>query len=245
METEADADAERQSPIPVPASSRAPPPRTPHPFRSPIPPGYTLRYFAPFCYSPRGASPSALRSRELRDAVKRSDSSTLAALAESTVTLARLLSPDLLEGNLAVIPVPPHLPQLTQGPPTPAQILARELHRVGIGTALWPVLYRRSAIAKSAWSRPSSRPDFVEHCQSLRVAHLPPPAERLLLVDDVITRGRTLLAAAAVLHRAHPRARLQALALLRTEGMSGDIDAIAAPVAGVIRYVVGDAFRSP
>jgi hypothetical protein len=66
-----------------------------------------------------------------------------------------------------------------------------------------------------------------------------------LLVDDFVTRGRTLLASAAVLQRAFPRVQLQALALIRTEGVSSDIDAIAAPVIGVIRYVVGDAFRSP
>lgn len=220
-------------------------PQTSRPFRSPIPAGYTLQYFAPFCYSPRGTSPIALRSRELRDAVKRSDSSTLAYLTESTVTLAKLLAPDLLDGDLAVIPVPAHLPQLTLAPATPAQVLARALHRAGVGTIVWPALYRRCAIAKSAWSRPSSRPDFLEHYASLRLNSHTPPTRHLLLVDDFVTRGRTLLAAAAVLHRAFPRARIQALALIRTEGVSSDIDAIAAPVKGVIRYVVGDAYRSP
>jgi hypothetical protein len=229
----------------IPLSPVGSPPRAPHPFRSPIPTGYTLQYFSPFCYSPRGRSPIALRSRELLAAVKRSDSSTLAYLAKSTVTLAELLTPDLLMGDLALIPLPPHQPQLTLGLPTAAQALAHELHRGGVGTVVWPTLYRRTAIAKSAWSRPSSRPDFQQHVQSLRLASLTLPAQRLLLIDDVVTRGRTLLSAAATLHRAFPRAHIQALALIRTEGVSSDIDAIAAPVNGVIRYVVGDAFRSP
>jgi hypothetical protein len=228
----------------TPARASAPT-QTSRPFRSPIPAGYTLQYFAPFCYSPHGTSPIARRSRELRDAVKRSDPLALAGCAESAATIAKLLVPHLLDADHALIPIPAHLPQLTLGPPAPAESIARALHRAGFGTCIWPALYRRFAIAKSAWSRPSSRPDFLEHYASLRLNSLTPPTRRLLLVDDFVTRGRTLLAAAAVLHRAFPRAHIEALALIRAEGVSGDIDAIAAPVNGVIRYVVGDAFRSP
>ncbi|MGD0494060.1 MAG: phosphoribosyltransferase [Steroidobacteraceae bacterium] len=177
--------------------------------------------------------------------MKRSDPRTLTQCAASAALIAKLVAPDLLEGDFALIPVPGHLPPLALGPPTPAESIAHALQRAGIGTVFWPALYRRTALAKSAWSRPASRPDFWEHVASLRLNTLTPPARRLLLVDDVVTRGRTLLAAAAVLHRAFPRAPIQALALIRTEGVSADIDAIAAPVTGVIRYVVGDAFRSP
>jgi predicted amidophosphoribosyltransferase len=232
-------------PLPTaPAEVRAPVPAV-RAARSPLPAGFMLQYFAPFCYSPRGTSTVASRSRQLRDAVKRSDSSTLTQLAEHTVVIAKLLAPEFLEGDFALIPAPAHLPYRTLGPPTPAEVLCRALHRAGVGTIVWPALYRRTAIAKSAWSRPASRPDFLEHFASLRLNSLTPPTRHLLLVDDFVTRGRTLLAAAAVLHRAFPRAHIRALPLIRTEGISSDIDAIATPVTGIVRYVAGDALRSP
>jgi len=53
------------------------------------------------------------------------------------------------------------------------------------------------------------------------------------------------MAAAAVLYQAIPRAHIRAFALIRTEGLAPDIDSITAPTLGVIRYLGGDAFRSP
>ena len=204
-----------------------------------------LRYFSPLCYSPRGSSPTACRSRELRDAVKQCHSATLATCAAAAATIANLVAPDLFSLDLTLVTVPGHLPTSTLGPLASSEAVTQALHRAGFGTRIWPALYRRTAIAKSAWSRPSSRPDFVAHCLSLRLRDRIPPTSRLLLVDDFVTRGRTLLAAAAILQHAFPRVHIQALALIRTEGVSTDIDAIAAPVNGVIRYVAGDAFRSP
>ncbi|HEX4266428.1 MAG TPA: hypothetical protein VHY36_00975 [Steroidobacteraceae bacterium] len=58
---------------------------------------------------------------------------------------------------------------------------------------------------------------------------------RLTLVDDVITRGRTLLAAAARIHAAFPGAEVSAFALLRT------LD----PCEGDVRWISGDARRRP
>lgn len=232
----------RAAPNSAPSSPALAPPR---PFRSPLPAGYMLRYFSPFCYSPRGVSPTASLSREFRDAVKRCHPVTLTECARATAAIAKLIAPDLLDLDLALVPVPGHLPPTILGPPTPSEAIAQALYRAGFGAIVWPALYRQTAVAKNAWSRPSSRPDFLEQFASLRLRDRAPPTHRFLLVDDFVARGRTLLASAAVLQRAFPRAHIQALPLIRTEGISSDIDAIAAPVTGVIRYVVGDAFRSP
>jgi hypothetical protein len=66
-----------------------------------------------------------------------------------------------------------------------------------------------------------------------------------VLVDDFITLGRTLLAAAAVLHNTLPSAHVRGFAFVRTEGLRPDIRALTDPIVGVIRYSGGDAFRSP
>jgi adenine/guanine phosphoribosyltransferase-like PRPP-binding protein len=71
------------------------------------------------------------------------------------------------------------------------------------------------------------------------------PDARFLLIDDVVTRGRTLLAAALRLHEAFPQARITAFALLRTLGFKDHIDTLLDPCVGRIGWRAGDARRNP
>jgi hypothetical protein len=72
-----------------------------------------------------------------------------------------------------------------------------------------------------------------------------PPTDQFVLIDDTITRGRTLLAAAAVLYHAVPGASIGACALMRAETDSPYITALTDPLVGHIHYSGGDALRSP
>jgi len=64
-------------------------------------------------------------------------------------------------------------------------------------------------------------------------------------VDDVITKGRTLLAAAIRVREAFPGAQVRAFALVRTMGLVPDIGRLLAPCKGVISWVGNDAHRDP
>jgi phosphoribosylpyrophosphate synthetase len=68
---------------------------------------------------------------------------------------------------------------------------------------------------------------------------------RLTLVDDVVTRGRTLLAAAARLHEAFPVAEIRAFALLRTLAQHEELCRLLEPYEGEVRWIFGDARRTP
>jgi len=68
---------------------------------------------------------------------------------------------------------------------------------------------------------------------------------QLTLVDDVITRGRTLLAAAGKLREAFPSAQIRAFALLRTLGRGELPRHTLDPCEGEVRWVAGDARRCP
>jgi predicted amidophosphoribosyltransferase len=236
--------------LPAPADL-APPSRHLTPWRiapqsRPLPAGFKLPFLAPYCYSPRGTSPLAEKSRRLRDLIKRADTATLARCA---ARIAMIIDAgtvrDFLGPDLVLVPVPRRVAYDPRDPHSAPEAIARALHAAGHGKIVWPALRRVRAIPKSAWSRPGSRPEFLEHYTSLELIDHEPPALRLLLVDDFVTRGRTLLAAAAVLYQAVPSARLRAFALVRTEGLAPDIAAITAPTIGAIRYLGGDAFRSP
>jgi hypoxanthine phosphoribosyltransferase len=68
---------------------------------------------------------------------------------------------------------------------------------------------------------------------------------KILLVDDVITKGRTLLAAAARLQEQFPHADIRAFALIRTLGFTPRVEQLAETCNGVVRWAGGDARRDP
>jgi hypothetical protein len=65
------------------------------------------------------------------------------------------------------------------------------------------------------------------------------------LVDDVVTKGRTLLAAAARVQEAFPCAEIRAFALIRTMGLTRNVERLVDPCIGEIRWRGGDACRTP
>jgi hypoxanthine phosphoribosyltransferase len=70
-------------------------------------------------------------------------------------------------------------------------------------------------------------------------------ATTILLIDDVITKGRTLAAAAIRLQEAFPKADIRAFALIRTMGFVLDIPRLLEPCQGVIHWNGEDAYRAP
>jgi hypothetical protein len=139
--------------------------------------------------------------------------------------------------------------------------LAWCLKEVGLAAEVWPVLQRRYAVRKSAFAPAGERPSVLEHYASFAIerarsvhSSIGPGALaserrgeqlRLTLVDDVITRGRTLLAAAERLREAYPGAQIRAFALLRTLGRDEALGRLLDPWEGEVRWVRGDARRVP
>jgi hypothetical protein len=139
--------------------------------------------------------------------------------------------------------------------------LAWCLREVGLASEVRPVLRRRYPVRKSAFAPASERPSVLQHYMSFsvvgalavrgaagRCSLLSEPASdglQLTLVDDVITRGRTLLAAARRLREAFPAARIHAFALLRTLGPDESMREALDPCEGEVSWVRGDARRRP
>jgi len=128
------------------------------------------------------------------------------------------------------------------------QQLAGCLRELGLGQSVQSLLCRRHAVRKSATSPPGLRPTVMDHYASFALAGVRPgwgsPA-RLVLVDDVITRGRTLLAGAARLREAFPQAEIRGFALLRTLAAGENVGAVPDPSEGIVWWASGDARRSP
>ena len=210
----------------------------------------TLRSSLPFAscyiYAPRGTGLLSAGARLLCQRVKASDprwlpryAGQVASLCEREQVFARLFARDAW-----LVPVPGCSP--ARAASSPAGQLAMAFHALGLAHEVWPGIARRVAVTRSATALLGERPTVRQHYESFAVGpRRGSPPHRIVLVDDVITKGRTLLAAAARLRREFPHADIRAFALVRTLGFLGRVDRLLAPCEGVVYWAGGDARREP
>ena len=198
-----------------------------------------------YVYSPAGESAICARSRLLRSLLKEGDERFMfkyAVRVRQQMEPAAVLAGFFLSGDL-LVPVPRSATKV--GGTWAAAELARALIEAGVGSATWPGLRRISAVAKSATAAKGWRPSVARHFDSFRLEPLQICPRRVVLIDDVITRGRTLLAAAARVREALPNTQIRAFALLRTMALISDLSHLLEPCRGEIRWMRGDAHRTP
>jgi len=199
-----------------------------------------------YVYSPQGTCAVSIRSRLLRARLKDRDPRFLQRYAQRVrleVATARPFA-GWFDATTILVPVPGSAPQACGTTSTP-QALAQALLSVGLGGGVWMGLRRVVAVPKSATAAGGRRPSVAAHYASFAVEHRVDAVPKLLLVDDVITKGRTLAAAASRLQEAHPEARIGAFALLRTMGFVADVARLVDPCIGEIRWRRGDTHRCP
>ena len=186
------------------------------------------------------------RSRLLRTFLKAGDEAFIRKYARRVrqeVGSSPLLT-DFFEPTDLLVPVPGSSPY-SEADPWTSQRLAIALINEGLGSTAWKGLQRTRAVRKSATAAPGTRPTVNLHYDSFYVEQPPEAPEGIVLIDDVITKGRTLLAAASRLHDAFPAARIRGFALLRTLGLISSLEHLLCPCKGQIRWRGGDAHRSP
>jgi predicted amidophosphoribosyltransferase len=143
-----------------------------------------------------------------------------------------------------LVPVPGSAPKPCRDPWVAADLADALVHE-GLGSTVWPGLRRISAVRKSATSTPGARPSVSRHYESFLMERPPMALASIVLIDDVVTKGRTLLAAATRLQEAFPDAEIRAFALLRTLGLIPSVQRLLDPCRGEIRWKGGDAHRNP
>jgi hypothetical protein len=206
----------------------------------------TIEYASCYVYSPAGKGVVCERSRLLRTLLKAADATFMLKYALRVRQQAKD-SPQLagfFGAKDLLVPVPGSAPY-AEGTVWAAEHLAIALINEGLGGEAWPGLHRIRAVRKSATAAPAERPTVSVHYESFDIERRPITPERILLVDDVITRGRTLLAAASRVRDAFPHAQIRAFALVRTLGLVAGVEQLLDPCKGEIRWRCGDAHRSP
>jgi hypothetical protein len=97
----------------------------------------------------------------------------------------------------------------------PSRRVCEELVGQGLGDEVVAIVSRTIAVLKSAGS--ATRPTLDQHLASLAVQGRLSPPSRLLLVDDVVTSGTTMMACAIKLAQAFPGVPVSGFALARVQ----------------------------
>lgn len=187
-------------------------------------------------YSPTGTLEVSRRSRLWRDAVKAGKPDwiglALDRLKEALEPsgLGRFLGP-----GATLIPVPRSAPLSEPGALWPSRIICEELLARGLGKEVHPCLERIVAVPKSAFAEGGGRPSPERHLETMRLEPALLPPRRIAVVDDIVTIGRTILAAGSHIRAAYPDAELCAFALIHTYGFTPDVEQIEMPYVGALK----------
>ena len=208
-----------------------------------------ISYASCYVYSPTGICDASVRSRLLCSLLKSGNARYLQKYAARVRQEAAELPnfADFFGASCVLVPVPGSSPPSGDIPWISAH-LAGEFARQGLGNVAWNALRRVRPVRKSATAPAGRRPTVDKHYDSFAIyaAAVPDvPAAQILLIDDVVTKGRTLLAAAMRVQEAFPDARIRAFALLRTMGLAAEVQRLLQPCVGEIRWRGGDAHRVP
>jgi hypothetical protein len=210
-----------------------------------------VEYAAFLSYSPRGSSAAAQESRTWCRALKDESYVGQPPAAMSRFVARRLVARRLelpfngwFGPGVMLVPVPKSS-LMGRGDLWVPGLLATAFVEVGLAADVLPCLVRRHAVRKSATSPAGERASPMEHYESLRVDRTFPEPKELLLVDDVVTRGATMLAAASRMREAYPTASIRAFAVIRTISNADEFVGMLEPVTGHIRMRGENPFRDP
>lgn len=163
-------------------------------------------------YSPRGKSEIEIASRTVAGSCKNGDVSFSMRLSQ------RIKEADLSEyfANSALVPVPRSTP-LVDGAVFPSQIICETLVRNGLGESVAICVDRAYAIPKSSGQfHADTRNTIQTHQDSLIIQPKLITEPTIIVVDDILTLGRTSMATALELQKVYPDKEIKIFCAVRT-----------------------------
>lgn len=206
-----------------------------------------LRFAALLVYSPDGEEEVSRRSAKAVADIKNCVPDYIARIRlrfEEAIEAGKFRH--FLGEDVVLVPAPRSAPFRTKDAAWPARRICDVLASRRLCASVENWLERHTAVRKSALTRKGiDRPGPDQHEATLRcVDVLVPPPARITIVDDVVTRGATLLGCARVVAARFPTTEVRALAVVRTMSKQ-EIQSMLAPVEGRIWLQNGVPRREP
>lgn len=220
-----------------------------HQVRSLTPPRFDLPFCAFLTYCPRPESDEGRKAKRFVESLKRNQV-TRAGEPAAGVVARRLREQNELvfrpffSDGITLIPVPRS--QLrAKDALWPSLEIAESLKGQGLAGSVLPYLTRARPVRKAALSPSSERTKAEEHFQSLELKDAWLLPDRIVLVDDVVTRGAQLFGAAWRVWQERPDIEIVGFAVVRTISEPSSFVDIRDPCTGHIRWQAGECFRRP
>jgi predicted amidophosphoribosyltransferase len=162
-----------------------------------------LEYGALLSYASHGNSAEIQHSKDIMLALKndgfvQSPSILMSQWVAQTIQRNRstLAFASFFQTNTVLVPIPKSS-LMRHGTLWVPHRLATALVDCSLGKEVANILNRVRPVRKAAWSTPDSRPLPQEHYESMEIQKTLSEPSDILLIDDIITRGATLLGAAS------------------------------------------------
>lgn len=201
-----------------------------------------LEFGSLLSYCPRGGNSTEIQSRQIMrylkiDSFVENPPVLMSDWIASTIERRRSELPfsSFFRTDTVLVPLPRSSLLQPDSLWVPERI-ANALVRRRFGVRVLSCLTRARAVRKSATSQVGQRPTPTEHFESLAVQGSLGSTEDIVIVDDIVTRGHTMIGAANRLLEAFPSARIKAFAAMRTVSNWMEFSHIYDPQIGLIEY---------
>jgi predicted amidophosphoribosyltransferase len=154
---------------------------------------------------------------------------------------------DYFGANSVVVPIPRSAPLKDPTALWPSRELCKAIVAQGLACEMLPLLERVQAVPKSAFAKSAAEratPDQHFQSTSVKAALQLFRGRTLVLVDDVITRGSTMLGMHTRLKEAFPDVDVKCFAAFRSMGHT-EIEGVYEPVQGSVSFVNCQLRREP
>lgn len=212
-----------------------------------------LPFGAFLSYTPRPQTPERTESKNWMyalktDSIAPSSNPPELAIVHLVNKLKEWIPKSPLKGFFSplatLVPMPSSSLRLPGGQWVPKKI-AGTMFRAGLGTSADILLERTEPIPKSAFSSAPERPRPQTHYRTLGLCPTLIDPERILIIDDIVTRGASMIGAASVLAEAYPDVPIAGFALIRTISNNDDFRTLVDPCVGTITCKANSTHREP
>lgn len=202
-------------------------------------------------YAPRGTSKEANLARTVMIFLKNDRVMNSGILTSKYMTHAmkkeikKFPFAGYFNSDAVLIPVPKSS-LLKPGTLWVPERLTTSLIKNGLGKSSEACLERIKAVPRSSGQTiGANRPKAFQHYESMQVKKLLFEPKEIVLVDDVITRGATILGGVNRLVEAFPNAKIRAFAMMRVMSDPEDFSDVEDPCVGTITLHGEDTGRVP